>query len=106
MEDLMTGGERDFGRKKTVGLSLLALGAMAAGGQGYRRRRAADSSGEWARKGLVIVLVLAALTALGVIGARRRRANALDETGIEDAVVASDNQVEPIAAAKSASSGS
>jgi hypothetical protein len=106
MDDLMTDEERGSGRKKTVGLSMLALGAIAAGGQGYRRHRAADSSGEWARKGLVIVLVLAALTALGVIGARRRRAGVLDEIDMEDAVVASDNQVEPIAAAKSAASGS
>ncbi len=60
-------------RKKTVLLSAAALGAIAAGGEGFRRRRRDDSS-EWARKGLVLVLVLAALSALGIVGARRRRA--------------------------------
>lgn len=95
--------ELNGGRKKTVVLSLAGLSALAAGGEGYRRRRQADSSSDWARKGLVLVLVLAALAALGIVGARRRRgANADELTG--ETVSDGDGMVERITPAGAGSS--
>lgn len=70
--------ELNGSRKKKVIVSLATLGAIAASGEGVRRRRQADSSSEWARKALVIVALLALLGALGTVGARRRRAGSVE----------------------------
>lgn len=105
MEDVMTGEDLDSGRKKTVAVSLLALGALAAGGAGYRQRRQANSSEEWARKGAVLVLVLIAIAALVAIGARRRRARAEDVASTNGSPVVAEDGIEPIPTRPIASSG-
>ena len=106
MEDVLISEDLDSSRKKTVGMSLLALGALAAGGEGYRRRRQANSSSEWARKGLILVLVLAALTALAAMGARHRRSRASEATVSDNGSAQSDGQVEPIVTSQVAASTS
>ena len=105
MEEIMTTEDLDTGRKKAVGMSLLALGALAASGEGYRRRRQADSSGEWARKGLVLVLVFGALAALLAMGARHRRARAAEVASTDDALVGQEDGAEPISRSRITATG-
>lgn len=90
----MTEARLDSRRKKTVALSLLALGALAAAGGSYRRRRRASASQEWARKGLVVVLALAVVAALIAVGARHRSSKARDTSSADSPVDQTDGRVE------------
>ena len=92
----------DESQKRTLMLSVLGLGALAASGEGYRRRRRSDSS-EWAKKGLVIVLVLAAIGALVALAARQRAKQASDVPVSDDgAGPGTDDLVETLAPVKPA----
>ncbi len=67
-------------RRKPLLLSLLGLAAVAATGEGVRRRQRQSDSSEWAKKTIVVILALVAIGA--ILGARRRRAKA-DQGAVE-----------------------
>lgn len=70
-------------QRKALLLGVLGLSAIAASGEGYRRRRQSDSS-DMAKKGLVLILAMIAIGALLGAGARRRRANVAPELAVAD----------------------
>ena len=88
MEELELDDDVARSKKKMAALSLIALGALAAGGEGVRRRRANDST-DWARKGLVIVLVLAILAALETKRRRSKASNATSNGSLDEGDAAS-----------------
>ena len=89
----------DARQKRTLLLSVLGLGALAATGEGYRRRRQSGSS-ELAKKGLVVILVLMAISALAAMGARHRRAKEAPDVSVTEDGSGSDveDRVESIVA--------
>ena len=69
-------------RRKPLLLSLLGIAAVAATGEGVRRRQRQSDSSEWAKKTIVVILALVAIGAILGAGARRRRAKA-DQGAVE-----------------------